>query len=202
MKKLYRKGSVHPSPSPPPPTSDHHFEPLAFLPAAILALSAALSTDDKQVLAYLLSCSTTIDFDKKQPTKKTHQTSSTCYCFTCYTTYWSRWDSSPNRQLIHEIIDAFEDHLLTQRKNNNNNNNNNNRRYKKKHVAKRNNHHNVNVDDNNYNNSKVDGSVRGKAESGGVDSAEEGRFGDDETEEKQGSSVRKMVSFLWGTVWG
>lgn len=30
--------------------------------------------------------------------------------------YWIRWDSSPNRQLIHEIIDAFEDWLLKQGK--------------------------------------------------------------------------------------
>lgn len=26
--------------------------------------------------------------------------------------YWVRWDSSPNRQVIHEIIDAFEDGLV------------------------------------------------------------------------------------------
>lgn len=30
--------------------------------------------------------------------------------------YWARWDSSPNRQLIHEIIDAYEDGLSTQSK--------------------------------------------------------------------------------------
>lgn len=29
--------------------------------------------------------------------------------------YWARWDSSPNRQLIHEIIDAFEDGLAEKR---------------------------------------------------------------------------------------
>ncbi|KAJ0257878.1 Uncharacterized protein HA466_0086710 [Hirschfeldia incana] len=34
-----------------------------------------------------------------------------CECFDCYMSYWFRWDSSPNRELIHQIIEAFEDHL-------------------------------------------------------------------------------------------
>ncbi|XVF02798.1 hypothetical protein REPUB_Repub04eG0205300 [Reevesia pubescens] len=34
-----------------------------------------------------------------------------CDCFHCYTSYWFRWDSSPNRELIHQVIEAFEDHL-------------------------------------------------------------------------------------------
>ncbi|XP_065873080.1 uncharacterized protein [Euphorbia lathyris] len=34
-----------------------------------------------------------------------------CDCFDCYTSYWFRWDSSPNRELIHQAIEAFEDHL-------------------------------------------------------------------------------------------
>ncbi|MBA0596403.1 hypothetical protein Gorai_013224, partial [Gossypium raimondii] len=34
-----------------------------------------------------------------------------CDCFDCYTSYWFRWDSSPNLELIHQIIEAFEDHL-------------------------------------------------------------------------------------------
>lgn len=29
--------------------------------------------------------------------------------------YWARWDSSPNRQLIHEIIDAYEDGLTSEK---------------------------------------------------------------------------------------
>ena len=29
--------------------------------------------------------------------------------------YWARWDSSPNRQLIHEIIDAYEDGLFQEK---------------------------------------------------------------------------------------
>ncbi|KDP26837.1 hypothetical protein JCGZ_17995 [Jatropha curcas] len=34
-----------------------------------------------------------------------------CDCFDCYTSFWFRWDSSPNRELIHQVIEAFEDHL-------------------------------------------------------------------------------------------
>ncbi|KAJ8551745.1 hypothetical protein K7X08_021760 [Anisodus acutangulus] len=212
MKKLYRKGTVHPS---PPLISDH----LSFLPVAILTLAAALSQEDKEVLAYLISCSSgelsgnrrnthkstypnsansgdsaavhggvsggsgaekilsgkrktthqksatpnsvsenygggsriasvnggggcvdkvlSGDFSGKWRT--THQKSATpnsvsensgggstiaaahgganhvasfnCYCFSCYMCYWVKWDSSPNRQLIHEILDAYEDGL-------------------------------------------------------------------------------------------
>ncbi|EOY28858.1 hypothetical protein SCA6_020503 [Theobroma cacao] len=125
MKKLYRRGTVHPS---PPITTDH----LSFLPATILTLAAALSPDDREVLAYLISCSNN-DFGNfsshrknthKNPTKRSISSSSdhdhpplfTCDCFRCYMSYWVRWDSSPNRQLIHEIIDAFEDGLAQSKK--------------------------------------------------------------------------------------
>ncbi|KAK9084736.1 hypothetical protein Sjap_025147 [Stephania japonica] len=77
MKKLYnKKGKVHPT---PPTISDH----LAFLPATILALTAALSPEDRE-----------------------------CNCFRCYMSYWVRWDASPNRKLIHDVIDAFEEEEL------------------------------------------------------------------------------------------
>ncbi|XP_022716180.1 uncharacterized protein LOC111275244 [Durio zibethinus] len=119
MKKLRRGGTVHPSPI----TTDH----LSFLPATILTLAAALSPEDREVLTYLISCSTN-DFGNfsshpkstpKNPTKRIiisrsdhdHPPLFTCDCFRCYMSYWVRWDSSPNRQLIHEIIDAFEDGL-------------------------------------------------------------------------------------------
>nr|GMC83687.1 uncharacterized protein LOC109167056 [Ipomoea batatas] len=110
MKKLYRKGTVFPS---PPLVSDQ----LAFLPAAIFTLTAALSQEDRQVLAYLLSCpsgnfSTT--HKNSSPSGKggggaDHPPSFNCFCFNCYRSYWARWDSSPNRQLIDEIIEAYED---------------------------------------------------------------------------------------------
>ncbi|CAH1448222.1 unnamed protein product [Lactuca virosa] len=112
MKKLYRKSTVHPS---PPLISDH----LALLPAAIFTLTVALSQEDKEVLAYLVS-STNFSTARKTTTATCKSSSSTadhpplfnCSCFRCYMSYWVRWDSSPNRQLIHEIIDAFEDGLV------------------------------------------------------------------------------------------
>ncbi|GMH30263.1 hypothetical protein Nepgr_032106 [Nepenthes gracilis] len=116
MKKLYRKGAVHPS----PPFTEH----LSYLPAAIVTLTAALTAEDREVLAYLISCSenfpTSSGYNPKNISaaagKKTtrggdHPPSFRCSCFWCYMSYWVRWDSSPNRQLIHEIIDAFEDGL-------------------------------------------------------------------------------------------
>ncbi|KAJ0080968.1 hypothetical protein Patl1_09826 [Pistacia atlantica] len=104
MKKLYRKGTVHPS---PPIISDH----LSFLPATILTLTAALSPEDREVLAYLISCSNhnICVVNNSQSQRKNNNTQKDCECF-------ARWDASPNRQLIHEIIDAFEDDLLRDNK--------------------------------------------------------------------------------------
>ncbi|KAK0595583.1 hypothetical protein LWI29_008059 [Acer saccharum] len=147
MKKLYRKGTVHPS---PPIISDH----LSFLPAAILTLAAALSTEDREVLAYLISCSSVNDFhDYRKNTTHRQKTVSfaktrtigggsgssnndhppvfNCDCFRCYMSYWVRWDNSPNRQLIHEIIDAFEEDQLV-RNSSNNKKTKNNKKDKKK----------------------------------------------------------------------
>ncbi|VFQ96256.1 unnamed protein product [Cuscuta campestris] len=111
MKKPHRKPTVHPT----PPLSDK----LAFLPAAILAISASLSKDEQEALAYLLSCPSG-NFNKKSPDAACgggadHPPFFGCYCFNCYMSYWARWDSSPNRHLIHQAIDAYEDGL--QRKN-------------------------------------------------------------------------------------
>ncbi|XP_018490301.1 uncharacterized protein LOC108860963 [Raphanus sativus] len=114
------KGKVHPSPSPPPPSSSSRGEDclsvLKLLPAVILVLVSALSPEDKQVLAYLITRSL-----KTTTTTSTGRTSCDsrnkkspvldCECFDCYMSYWFRWDSSPNRELIHQIIEAFEDHL-------------------------------------------------------------------------------------------
>ena len=121
MKKLYRKGTVHPSPSspPPPPSPMMSEQYLSFLPAAILTLAAELSAEDREVLAYLLLSSSN---RPKRPSPSSssgaaargsscdHAPQFGCDCFRCYTSYWVRWGSSPNRQLIHEIIEAFEDH--------------------------------------------------------------------------------------------
>ncbi|KAE7995307.1 hypothetical protein FH972_000121 [Carpinus fangiana] len=117
MKKLYRRGAVHPS---PPIISDH----LSFLPATILTLAAALSPEDREVLAYLISCSnSSVNFNghrrsttNQRGTGADHPPQFNCNCFRCYKSYWVRWDSSPNRQAIHEIIDAFEAELMAQSK--------------------------------------------------------------------------------------
>ncbi|XP_052178652.1 uncharacterized protein LOC127792244 [Diospyros lotus] len=105
MKKLYgkAKGKVHPS---PPVIADR----LSLLPATILTLAAALSPEDKQVLAYLISCSGACS-----STSSGHRPQFHCNCFSCYMSYWVRWDSSPNRQLIHEILDAYEEGLFKKR---------------------------------------------------------------------------------------
>ncbi|KAI3716869.1 hypothetical protein L1987_68076 [Smallanthus sonchifolius] len=99
MKKLYKKSTVHPS---PPLISDH----LALLPAAIFTLTLTLSPEDKEVLAYLVSSTTTT------AAAAAHSPLFNCSCFRCYMSYWVRWDTSPNRHVIHQIIDAFEDALV------------------------------------------------------------------------------------------
>lgn len=37
-----------------------------------------------------------------------------CECFDCYTSYWFRWDSSPDKDLIHQAIEEFEEFLFNQ----------------------------------------------------------------------------------------
>lgn len=124
--KIKNKGKVHPSPS----SSASHsscaasggvLSVMRLLPAAILALSSALSPEDREVLAYMITrCLDTtapaaaVDGRKKpQPTKRVASPSFDCDCFDCYRSYWHRWDSSPNRELIHQAIEAFEDHLAS-----------------------------------------------------------------------------------------
>ncbi|KAA0044567.1 hypothetical protein IC582_017278 [Cucumis melo] len=132
--EIKHKAKIHPSP--PPSSSSSVFK---LLPAAILALASLLSLDDREVLAYMIARSiqssaliTSTRVSRKKSTKKpsinagnsnvttTTTTTTTTYhktplfscdCFYCYTAYWCRWDSSPNRELIHQAIEAFEDHL-------------------------------------------------------------------------------------------
>uniref|UniRef100_A0A0A0LVV3 Uncharacterized protein n=2 Tax=Cucumis sativus TaxID=3659 RepID=A0A0A0LVV3_CUCSA len=194
MKKLYRKrGTVHPSPL---IISDH----LSFLPTVILTLAAALSLHDREVLAYLISsCSndfTAVINSSSHRGKATHQKHAaamggldhppafSCYCFQCYTSYWVRWDSSPNRQLIHEIIDAYEEKLAESKVGKNN----------KKERKKRNNR----------------GPVSGPGEGKGSEAAtkeEEWRVTEREVAEggEEGAEkgpVRRIVSLLGEKIWG
>ncbi|XP_041004962.1 uncharacterized protein LOC121250091 [Juglans microcarpa x Juglans regia] len=136
MKKLIcKKGQVHPS---SPSTSDL----LAVLPATILALTAALSAEDKEVLAYLIIISSSINtgticsnfsghpeavIPRRQGSTDQgsadyhsgwadHTPMFQCNCFRCYMSFWARWDASPSRELIHEIIEAYEDDQLVKKK--------------------------------------------------------------------------------------
>ncbi|XP_010493632.1 PREDICTED: uncharacterized protein LOC104770865 [Camelina sativa] len=126
MKKLYREGTVHPSPPPQIKSDDHLY---SLLPVAIFSLAAVLSPEDREVLAYLISTASysgernpTSRLNKTKAHKKAHFDNHSplfnCDCFSCYTSYWVRWDKSPSRQLIHEIVDAFEDSLEKKKTNN------------------------------------------------------------------------------------
>ncbi|XP_043703820.1 uncharacterized protein LOC122653923 [Telopea speciosissima] len=130
MRNLYpkNKGKVYPSPSSSSSTISNCSSPsrdvlsvLKLLPAAILALASVLSLEDREVLAYMItrSMKTTTSpssmIEEKKKYKKSTNTHKSplfdCGCFDCYRSYWFRWDSSPNRELIHHVIEAFEDHL-------------------------------------------------------------------------------------------
>lgn len=126
--KIKNKGKVYPSPSssssaslPSPPKPDAQAV-LKLLPATILALASLLSLQDREVLAYMVtrsiktnpfdsSSSSVEDRNKKKHIKVHKSPLFDCGCFDCYTSYWFRWDSSPNRELIHQAIEAFEEHL-------------------------------------------------------------------------------------------
>ncbi|KAJ4969196.1 hypothetical protein NE237_015897 [Protea cynaroides] len=99
----YRKGKVHPS---LPIVSDH----LAFLPATLFTLTVEFFPE--------------IGRNGRKPKTVAgsasggdHPASFNCNCFRCYMSYWVQWDSSPNHQIIHEILDGFEDRLIQQRAN-------------------------------------------------------------------------------------
>lgn len=120
------KGKVHPSPSPSPSPSatKHESQSLNLLPAAILTIISILSLGDREVLAYMITRSIKAAANpavlleenrrrrSKNPTNLSHKSPCFhCGCFDCYTSYWFRWDSSPNRELIHQAIEAFEEHV-------------------------------------------------------------------------------------------
>ncbi|GAA0163433.1 hypothetical protein LIER_19301 [Lithospermum erythrorhizon] len=120
--KMRNKGKVHPSPPLSSPNNDITAI-LNLLPAAILTLASLLSLQDKEVLAYMItrSLKTTIittssnknpNFNTKNNKNVAHKPPMfDCECFDCYTSYWSRWNSSSKRELIHQAIEAFEEHL-------------------------------------------------------------------------------------------
>ncbi|WOL13595.1 hypothetical protein Cni_G22365 [Canna indica] len=97
---------VHPAPPPVAMPRDH----LATLPAAIMALAAALTAEEQEVLAYLLSVGGGERW-RERPRRRAHPPELGCRCFGCYKSFWARWDASPNRHVIHRIIDAVEESL-------------------------------------------------------------------------------------------
>lgn len=133
--KIKHKGKIFPSPSSvslPPPCNRDVLSVLKLLPAAILALASVLSLEDREVLAYMiarsLSCSNPppLNIESSNGSKRSSKRQLGgsgggggphkppvfgCDCFDCYTSFWLRWDSSPNRELIHQVIEAFEEHL-------------------------------------------------------------------------------------------
>ncbi|KAI5600878.1 hypothetical protein BDE02_01G054400 [Populus trichocarpa] len=137
--KIKNKGKVYPSPSSSSSSVGDNgdrdvLSVLKLLPAAILALASVLSLEDREVLAYMItrSLKTTttnnpspsLQDSKKKSSKKPQNNNNSqrsnhiapifdCDCFDCYISYWFRWDSSPNRELIHQVIEAFEEHLTS-----------------------------------------------------------------------------------------
>ncbi|KAG2300961.1 hypothetical protein Bca4012_008910 [Brassica carinata] len=225
MKKLYKKGTVHPSP--PQIKSDDQL--LSLLPVAIFSLAAVLSPEDREVLAYLISTASyssdrdpTSRLNKTNPRKISHLDNHSplfhCDCFSCYTSYWVRWDSSPSRQLIHEIIDAFEDSLeekkQTKKKKNVAGKKDRRKRSGKSSAAVSPSFHPAPNDSESP--SRLSESIASSDSSelvngtgscnGGLESMEEvytGKDGEDAAEEEQEKgSVRRFVSFIGEKVFG
>ncbi|KAF5742130.1 Mediator of RNA polymerase II transcription subunit 11 [Tripterygium wilfordii] len=157
MKKLYRKGAVHPSPP-------NKLDQLTFLPAAILTLAAALSPEEKEVLA---------------------------------------WDSSPNRQLIHEIIEAFEEWLVQS-----SNSSKKSRKDRKKKGSDSNSNRNKSSElkrsETSQKNELSESDLVIESISSGVEGGGGSNIGGDEGEgegEEKGS-VRKLMNFIGERIWG
>ncbi|KAG8487979.1 hypothetical protein CXB51_018422 [Gossypium anomalum] len=114
VKKKGRR--VHPSSPSSSPLSSYKDRNSVFklFPMAILALASTLPPQDQEVLAYMITRSIILTHQPKNKCKKGNNKAPLfqCGCFECYTRFWHRWDSSPNRDLIHQVIEAFEDHLV------------------------------------------------------------------------------------------
>ncbi|KAK1365635.1 Mucin-17 like [Heracleum sosnowskyi] len=119
------KGKVHPSPSAHSlsPAEDI-FSILKLLPATILVLVSVLSLQDREVLAFLITRSLKSATPSSQITEKKNKEETKllpenqhkilafdCDCFNCYTSYWYKWDSSSNREIITQAIEAFDEDL-------------------------------------------------------------------------------------------
>ncbi|KAK1353649.1 Carboxylesterase [Heracleum sosnowskyi] len=177
------KKKIYPS---TPPISDH----LSLLPATILTLTVALSPEDRQVLAYLISCSANLNnlngHHKTRAKTKVldHAPEFECSCFGCYMSYWVRWNNSPNREVIHEIIDAYEDGLLKKKGGGSSSNGLKNKKGKRR---------------GNYNISPGESEEKGILKES--NQAELTFQGEEVGNLEKESSVKKIVSFLGGRIW-
>lgn len=111
----------------------------------------------------------------------------------CYRRYWARWDSSPSRQLIHEIIDAYEDGLAKSKGIASTQRNGKKDRRKKNHESA--------SDESNLGKLKINevsDSVQPETGSDG-----NGGKAEDENEEEgeERGSVRRFVSFVGDKIW-
>jgi hypothetical protein len=124
MKSLCPKpGKIHPSPAEDPIAAA-----FLLLPAAILVLVAGLCPEDQRVLAHLVTRSFLVGWDaatapppEQQQARgggggprrraRGHPPTVGCLCFECYGSFWSRWDCSPQHDRIHDVLEAFEEHL-------------------------------------------------------------------------------------------
>lgn len=98
--------------------------------------------------------------------------------------YWVRWNNSPNREIIHEIIDAYEEGLVKKKGGNDSNG------LKSKKGKRR----------GSYNSSPCGSEEKGKLkESEEAESTFQAEV--DGNLEKE-SSVKKIVSFVGGRIWG
>ncbi|KAL5563223.1 hypothetical protein UlMin_032970 [Ulmus minor] len=157
----------------------------------MLVLAVALSSEDREVLAYLISCSNSSKgCGGGISGSGYHPSFFNCYCFGCYMSYWAKWDSSPKRQVIHKIIDGFEDELLaTQSK-----------------LGSKNGRKERKRGGGGYELGELKLSL-GKDELGESESAKEDSTGGDhrgsgECDGKEESSIRSFVSFIGERIWG
>lgn len=116
-----------------------------------------------------------------------------------------RWDSSPNRQLIHEIIDAFEDSLLKESKKEKNR-----KERRKGKSGKGNIVLGLNMDepkkpDQGLTKEEFDFVESNAAAEGGGGETGSCSGGEDEDNREEGElekgSVRRLVSFLGERIW-
>ncbi|KAG6502271.1 uncharacterized protein LOC121994555 [Zingiber officinale] len=66
----------------------------------VLALAIALSAEEQEVLAYLLSSG------GEWPRQREHLPELGYRCFGCYKSFWARWDASPKRKGRHRVEGA------------------------------------------------------------------------------------------------